>query len=242
MKDLHSHLLPGIDDGSKTIEESIDLLRKMSNEGIKEIVVTPHYIENSNYTCNNRKKKALLNKLKKKLKEENIDITLYIGNEIYFANNIVELLEKKEIISLNESKYILFEFPMHGSYKNSGEIISKIISCGYIPILAHPERYKTFLKQPNLAEEYLRMGVLLQGNYTSLFRKYGKKSEKLLKYYIKKGWISFLGSDTHHEFNYSMKKLEKKLHRINKNKDYIYDITEGNFDKVMKNESIGMIR
>ena len=242
MKDLHCHLLPGIDDGSSSMEESIALIKKMSEQGVKEILLTPHYIENSKYDCNNKDKKTYLATLKNRLKEEKIDITLYLGNEVFFTSNFVELLKKKEISSLNDSKYILFEFPMHEHYKSSQESLLKLISRGYVPILAHPERYKKFLENPDIAEEYLRMGVLLQGNFPSLFGKYGKGPKKLLKYYIKKGWISFLGSDTHHDYSYNLCKLEKKLHRLNKDSNYVFDLLEGNFDKVIHNENISMIK
>ena len=86
------------------------------------------------------------------------------------------------------------------------------------------------------------MGVLLQGNYTSLFGKYGRGPKKLLKYYIKKGWISFLGSDAHHEFNCNEKSLVRKLNWLNRDKEYIHNLLEGNFDRVINNEDIAMIR
>ena len=242
MKDLHCHLLPGIDDGSSSIEESISLLKSMSDFGIHELVLTPHYIEDSKYNCDNKNKKALFNKLLNEVKKENIDINLYLGNEVYFTHHFVELIDNKEISTINGSRYVLFEFPMHEHYKGTGEALIKLISNGYIPILAHPERYKRFLEKPDLAEEYLRMGVLLQGNFPSLFGKYGRKEKKLIKYYIKKGWISFLGSDTHHNFEYNYKKLEKMLHRLNKNEEYISNLLEGNFDRVIKDEPIAMIR
>ena len=82
----------------------------------------------------------------------------------------------------------------------------------------------------------------MQGNYPSLYGKYGRKAKKLLRYYIKKGWISFLGSDTHHDFHYKMKRVEKKVSKLNKDKDYIKDLCERNFDKVIKDEDIAMIR
>ena len=242
MKDLHCHLLPGIDDGSSSIEESISLLKSMKEFGIDEIVLTPHYIENSKYNCNNKNKKALLNKFLKEVKKENIDVKIYLGNEVYFTNNLIELIDQKEIETINNSRYLLFEFPMHGHCKGTGEILLKLISRGYIPILAHPERYKKFLEKPDLLEEYLRMGVLLQGNFSSLYGKYGRKEKKLLKYYIKKGWISFLGSDTHHTFSYNSRKLERMLHRLNKNEEYISGLLGDNFDKVINNEPIAMIR
>lgn len=241
IKDLHSHILYGIDDGSKTIEESIVLLKKMEKAGTKELILTPHYIENSKYNANNRSKEALLRQLKKKVKEENINIELYLGNEVFFTNNMLDLIKKGEVKTLNKSKYILFEFPMTRFYNNSLEVINQLVSNGYIPVLAHPERYQEFQKNPNLVIEYLKSGVLLQGNFTSLFGKYGRHSRKVLKLYLKNKWICFLGSDTHHEVAYDNKKLEKMLLKITKDKEYTEELLSKNFDKVINNEDIGII-
>ena len=242
MKDLHSHLLFGIDDGCKNMKESIELLKKMEAAGTKEVILTPHYIENSKYVCNNEEKAKLFTTLLEKVRKAKINVDIYLGNEVFCTENFLELLKKDEIYTLNGSKYLLFELPLNNVYHNFGEIASKLIAKGYTPILAHPERYRIFQENPDLAQEYLKMGVFLQGNYPSLFGKYGGKAKKVLKYYIKKGWISFLGSDTHHDFKYSSKKLEKKLRRINKDEDYIYNILEGNFDRVIENKDIGLIR
>lgn len=242
MKDLHCHALYGIDDGCETLGEAVALLKKMSDAGVKEVVLTPHFIEGSNYSCNNKQKKTLLTKLKSKLSEENIEIELYLGNEVSFTNNMMKLIDDRSIYPINDSKYILFEFPMHNSYKESGETISELLSNGYTPILAHPERHSSFQNYPDVCEEYLRMGVLIQCNIGSLYGKYGHKAKKICKYYIKKGWVSFLGSDAHHDFKYNIKKLRKKLKKLNKDEEYINDLLEENFDRVINNQDIAMIR
>ena len=242
MKDLHTHLLYGIDDGCKSLEEAITLIKKMRDAGTKEIIITPHYINHSKFQCNNHDKAKILDDLLNEVEKQKIDIKIYLGNEVFYTRHFLELLKKKEICTLNNSRYLLFEFPLNNYNQGLAENISKIISKGYVPVLAHPERYRVFLDTPDLIEEFLRMGVLMQGNYTSLFGKYGRGPKKLLKYYIKKGWISFLGSDTHRDYNCNLKRLERKLHHLNKNKDYIYDILEGNFDKVIENKDIAMIR
>lgn len=242
MKDLHSHLLFGIDDGSKSIEESIYLLKKMQEQNITDLICTPHYIENSKYISNNESKNQIINKLKEEIKKENISINVYLGNELFITPNAVELIEKKEVTTLNNSRYILFEFPMNNIYLNTKEIIMKMINAGYIPILAHPERYPIFQKHPEKVEEYLQMGVFLQGNMTSLFGKYDWNAKKTLEKYIKRGWISFLGSDTHHDFNVNYSKLEKKLHRLNKDEEYINKVLYINFDKVIKDEDIQIVK
>ena len=243
MKDIHSHLIYGVDDGSKSLEESIELLKKMEEAGTTDLMLTPHYVENSKFSCNNKCKKEIFNKLKESAEKENININLYYGNEVFFTDKFLKLIKKGEIRTLNNSKYLLFEFPMSQIYQNTDEVISYIISKGCVPVLAHPERYSKFLKCPDIAAEYLRMGVLLQGNFTSLFGKYGSKSKKLLTYYLKKHWIAFLGSDTHSdEIKYNEKKLKSKLLRITKDEEYVDDLLYNNFDKVINNEDIGILR
>lgn len=242
MEDLHSHLLFGIDDGTKSMEESIAILKKMESMGIEELVLTPHYVENTKYNWNNINKIRLYQTLMAKVEEEDIKIKLYLGNEVFITPNIVKLIEMEEIASINNSRYVLIEFPLKQIYNNTSLIISDMVSHGYTPILAHPERYEEFQEHPEIVEEYLKMGVLLQGNFTSLFGKYGKASEKTLKYFLKNKWISFLGSDTHHEYSYEVKKLEKKLYKITKDRQYIEDLLHNNFDKVINDQDITMIR
>ena len=242
MKDIHSHLLYGIDDGSKSIEESILLLKEMKKHGVDELILTPHYVEESNYNCNNKSKEKIFEELKNKVEEENIDIKLYLGNEVFITTKFIELLKNNEIATLNNSKYLLFEFPLRHVYKNTSEIISDIVSNGYIPVLAHPERYEIFRHHPNKVEEYLRKGVLMQGNLTSLFNVYGRESRKTLEYFLKRKWITFLGSDTHHKVQFDSKKLEKKLLKITKDPNSVEDLLNNNFDKIINNEDIAMIR
>ena len=161
MKDLHCHLLYGIDDGCKTIDESVNLIKKMSNAGIREMIVTPHYIESSKYNCNNRQKKTLLTKLKNRLKKENIDVTLYLGNEVFYTDKFVELLKNKEIYPLNGSRYVLFEFPMHNNYHGSGSVISYLISKGYVPVLAHPKSLELLKLHPTVKPVGLLHEIIL---------------------------------------------------------------------------------
>lgn len=237
-KDLHCHLLPGIDDGSSSIEESIETLRRAEKEGVTEIVLTPHYIENTRYNCNNKNKLELFKKLKKEMSKKDINIKLYLGNENYMSMNFIELLENNEIMTINNSRYLLLEFPLSQPYKNSKDCLYELVTKGYVPILAHPERYRDFQKNPSLVEEYTRMGVLLQGNYKSLLGKYGSKAKKTLRILLKKDLITFLGSDMHHTDDYEIEKALKKVKRIVKDENRVEDISFNNFDKVIANKEI----
>lgn len=242
MKDMHSHLLYGIDDGSKSLDESIKLLKEMKKNGVDELILTPHYIEESKYSCNNDDKVKIYKELQERVDKEGIDITLYLGNEVYITNNFLKLIKDNEIWTLNGSKYLLFELPLRSRYQHTLEVCNSLISNGYVPILAHPERYPILQKHPNMVEEYLRSGILLQGNLTSLFGKYGKTAEKTLKLFLKNNWISFMGSDTHHDVKFNEKKLRKKLLRITKDEDYVEDLLNNNFDKIINNEDMNIIR
>ena len=242
MKDCHSHLLYGIDDGSKSIEDSIELLRKMEKAGTTDLILTPHYVENSKYNCNNKKKLELFKEFQKRAKEENISVNLYLGNEVFFTTNFLTLLKKKEIRTLNNSKFLLFEFPMNNSVPNAIEICNELIKKGYVPILAHPERYGTYQRNPAALEDLLQSGILMQGNLTSLFGKYGRTPKKTLELFLKKKWITVLGSDTHHDVKYNRKKLEKMLLRITKDRDYVQELLEDNFDRIINDKEIGIKR
>ena len=242
MKDLHSHLLYGIDDGSNSIDESIRLLKDLEKAGVTDLMLTPHYVENSQYSCNNEEKKKLYEELKLRAKQENISVNLYLGNEVFFTSHFIDFIKAKKIRTLNNGIYLLFEFPMSNVYSNSLEILQQLTMNGCIPIMAHPERYFVFQKHPEYLEEFLRAGIHLQGNCTSLFGKYGRAADKTLQYLLKKHWITFLGSDTHHEVKFNEQKLEKKLLSITKDEAYVKDLLYNNFDKVINNESVPMIR
>ena len=105
MIDIHSHILFGIDDGCGNIEEALKTIIKMKKIGFDKLVLTPHYIKGSNYSINNFEKKSLFKELYKKVSEENIDVELFLGNEIFINGEIDELIRKHEIYSINNSRY-----------------------------------------------------------------------------------------------------------------------------------------
>jgi len=237
MKDIHTHLLFGVDDGSKSLETSVDLIKKLENNNIKEIILTPHYIESSNYQENNKDKKEKFKKLKTRLKKENINVKLYLGNEVYITTNFIDLIKKNEIMTLNNSRYLLIELPMHSKINGINEILFNLISIGCIPILAHPERY-SYLTIEDLTD-LIKMGTILQCNYPSLYNYYGKDVKNKAKLLFKKHMVHLIGSDTHsNEIKIKFKKLKKCLKKLIKNEEILNDVLENNFNKVINNELI----
>ncbi len=237
MKDLHTHLLYGIDDGSKNLAESLQSLQSLASSGVTELVFTPHYIENSKYMCNVSKKKKLFQKIKSEMKKQNINIKVYMGNEIYYSENILKLLKEKEISSINDSRYLLIELPVLNCPNSIKNVFSELIHNGYKIVLAHPERYCYVMDDITFLDDLIKMGVLMQSNYTSLYGRYGKKSEATLKKLLKKGYISFLCSDIHSKMRVREVNLRRKL-RWYLSKDDIEKLLNTNFDKVVNDEKL----
>lgn len=218
MTDVHSHILFGIDDGSRTISESIELLKKLKSVGFNNVILTPHFILDSTYNSNYEANIKIYNELKERLISENIDINIYLGNEIFIDKNVPTLLEKNIITSLNGTKYVLVEFPMHNKLLNIEDILYEIRSKGYEVVIAHPERYDAFKEDYSIVDTLREDGFLFQSNYSSILGYYGKESIKLLKYMLKRHYIDFLGTDIHRiEKTYvidNFKKIEKHIIKI----------------------------
>ena len=235
MTDVHSHILFNVDDGSKSIEESISLLKKMKDIGFNNVILTPHYINGSEYCSKNKEKLEKLNELRDELKNQNIDINVFLGNEIFINNDIYDLIKNGEIYTLNKTKYILVELPFHNEIVNLEDIIYELKIKGLVPIIAHPERYSYFQKNYKEVDRLREEGFLFQGNYASILGYYGKDSQKLLKYMLKKKYIDYLGTDVHRIAKTyvidNFGKIEKNILKITK-KDYYQKIRD-NCDNII---------
>jgi len=230
MKDLHNHLLYNIDDGSNSYQRSLKILNNLSNEGVTDIVVTPHYIIGTDYNSDNKKKLELINKLQKET-----SIKLYIGNEVFIDNEIIEYIKKGEISTINNTDYLLIELPLNEKMEYAHDIIFKLRNEGLIPIIAHPERYH-YLNINELIK-FVEEGCLLQGNITSLNDKYGKFARKNLELLLKKHMIHVLGTDTHMGGNVELDKCLTKLKEL-VSKDMYNDLINNNFEKIVNNKRI----
>ena len=148
MIDLHSHILPGVDDGSASFDETLQIIDDALNNNVSAIVATPHYLAPS-YQENASENLELLNKIKRKL---NRDIELYLGNEVYLAENMLNLIKENKITNINGSRYLLIEFPLYEKSYIIEEVLFELSSVSIVPIIAHPERY-TYVRK---GEEFLR--------------------------------------------------------------------------------------
>lgn len=240
MIDIHSHIINDIDDGSKSLEESKTILRKMVSIGFTGVVATSHYITGSMFSCDNNIKLEKLNEIKLCLKEENNPLELYLGNEVFIDSNILALIKEDKVSTLNNSKYILIELPVKRMMHDAMDILFQIRSKGYVPILAHPERY-VFLQDDNsLIDKFLEMGILFQGNLASIIGKYGKRAKKLFIKMLKNKQFQFLASDIHDENDVLFLKMDKVKKMIMKiiTKEEFEELTRKNPLKIIYDEEI----
>lgn len=225
MIDIHTHLLFGVDDGVKTIEKSIEALKKAEEVGFNTIILTPHYIEGTSYDNLHSTNLIKFNELVKESKKNNINIKLLLGCEIYSKGGITSKIITGEISTLGSSKYILVEFPTFETLREIETSIHNIKIAGYIPIIAHIERYTNIYDNIEAVDELIKMGAIIQVNAYSFLKKYGTNSYKIAKKLLKQDKIDILSTDAHHISQYSeLYKVEKKINKLKK----------GSFNKLFK--------
>jgi len=192
--DLHSHLLPGIDDGVQTIEEAVAIIKKFKLLGYSKLITTPHII--SDLYPNNRKIiTQKLHDVQEALKKENIDIDIEASAEYYVDMEFLKLIENDDLIPF-KGNYILFETAYSSKPMILEQVIYRLKEKGYIPVLAHPERYRYLHKNMDLYKDLKVQGVLFQVNIKSLQNK-SKPIYKIALNLIKLGLVDFMGSDVH---------------------------------------------
>ena len=167
MIDVHSHILPEIDDGSQDMKESIQMIKEAYEAGFTDIVSTSHYIEES-YNVEKKEREKLIEIIKEELRKENINVKIYNGAEAYISSNLGELIQGEILPTINHTKYLLMELPRHSEIIYLDNMISELIDQGIIPIIAHPERYTYVQKKPKALLDLIEKGVLFQANYGSI--------------------------------------------------------------------------
>jgi protein-tyrosine phosphatase len=195
--DMHSHLLPGIDDGSPDMETSIELIKGMKELGYKKLITTPHIMWDI-YKNTRAIVTEKLNEVKSKLKEEQIDIEIEAAAEYFIDEHLSELLEKKEPLLSFGNNLVLVEFSMVSQPFEWKKILFEMQIQGYQPVIAHAERYSYLERNKSFYDELKNAGYFLQLNILSLSGIYGNSVTELARYLTKKGYYDLVGSDLHH--------------------------------------------
>lgn len=201
MIDIHSHILPGIDDGAKKLSDSLEMIKRSFSEGSTHLVATPHY-KKGHFEVTYDEVKKIVKGINKLIDEENLNGKVYAGQEIYFTEELLELYKKGIIGTINNSRYMLIEFSMSKIDKQEAlDCMYELNLLGITPIIAHPERYRDVMKDPSFLNDFIDEGCLFQLNVGSLRGDFGKEVKKTAEKLSKHRIYSFVGSDAHNNIN-----------------------------------------
>ena len=238
MIDVHSHILPNVDDGAKDITETFKMIYEACRAGFSDIFATSHYIEGE-FEFNKTDREFIIEALMQKIAEEGLDIKIHVGAEGYISNDFPKLIQAGVVPTLGNSRYVLFELPLRAKVMYTAEVINKLLNMKLIPIIAHPERYEVVQDDPNIAIEWVEEGALLQCNYASIIGRYGSLSKETLFKLLDANAVHFLGSDTHRSGSiYTRMSDIKREFRKRIGKDKFYELSELNPRCILNNETI----
>lgn len=194
--DIHAHILPGVDDGAENMKEAAELVRMAWANGTRTMILTPHYRGvYKNNTPDYLKERFELFVRKMKIYFPNM--YFYLGSEVHYQTEVPERLEQGQILRIHDTEYVLLEFS--GTSPRSRIItgVTEVIRYGYVPILAHVERYDAFREDIGLADEVLELGALIQVNADSIMGKQGLRVKNFCHKLLKDEKVHFIASDAH---------------------------------------------
>ncbi|MCR4851772.1 MAG: hypothetical protein K5870_10990 [Lachnospiraceae bacterium] len=238
MTDIHCHILYGTDDGAQDLETGLKMLRIAYEEGIRSIILTPHYKPRHHHPDNS----VLLMKmqeLRDMMISMGIGIDLYLGNEVLYFNEVPERLRAGFINSMANSRYVLVEFMPNDDYSYIKSSLYGLLSEGYLPILAHIERYECMLREPDRAREIKEMGIYIQVNSGSVDGSLGRVFKKYTRHLIENDLIDFVASDAHDthkrapRFGRCIKYMNSRM-----GKEYVHRIMSDNPLKIISDEFV----
>lgn len=234
--DIHSHLIPGIDDGSETLDESLRILHAMESLGVNDVVLTPHYSVRRGYKLPKEMIISSFDMLKDECVRDGMGINLYLGCEIEYSSIIPRMLRSGKLLTLGGTKYILLEFAPYALFDDILGAVHRVIQLGYIPIIAHVERYRPFIKEIGNIEYIKHFGALVQVNVDSVIST-NFSMKRFIKKILKKQVVDFIAGDVHGDL-YTQLQLERCAEVISKfsSDEYADKIMFGNARKIFTNE------
>lgn len=239
MIDIHSHILPGVDDGSKDENMTLRMLYQFSNEGIDKIIVTPHFRHDQSEAYLDKVKQGFL-KAQDLAAQVSPDLKLYLGCEIMYSSKALTRLVNDEFMTMNGTDYVLVEFPVLAQFNDIAGAIRDFVSSGYIPIVAHLERYQ-FIGKIEQVHALVKMGAYIQINSSLILGKYGFARKRFIHKLIKRGLVHFVASDAHNDekrkvtLGSSYRTVARRF-----GKETAADLFIRNQEKVIKGEKIGV--
>ncbi|OZU88246.1 tyrosine protein phosphatase [Virgibacillus indicus] len=196
MIDIHSHILPGVDDGAKTEEDSIAMAKAAVDQGITAIVATPHH-KNGKYENDRQTIMNNVSILSELFAKKDIPLTVIPGQETRINGEMIEDIQNGGLLALNDTKYLFVEFPSGEIPRYSGKMLFDIQVAGYTPVIVHPERNSKIIEDPSKLYDFVRKGALTQVTAASVVGKFGKNIQKFSHQLIEANLTHFIASDAH---------------------------------------------
>ena len=201
MIDIHTHILPGVDDGAENFDEAFDMAVMAARCGVQALVATPHSNHDVgfvNYESDSLAERFV--KLRSMLQEEKVPIQIYRGMEILASTDVVEKIARGKLLTLNRTRYALVEFAFDEEPWWIEAILKELLDAGYLPIIAHPERYFCVQEEPNYLYDWRKMGAFAQMNKESVLGRLGRHAANTAQVLLKYNLINCLASDAHHAY------------------------------------------
>lgn len=197
MVDVHSHILPALDDGSRSMEESLEMLRIAYEEGIRTMIATPHNMPGKG--CPDRAKvEKRLSELRTRASAEGIEMKLLLGTEYFYRSDLLEEFEEGKVITMDNTHFVLIEFDPGVNRTYAKNAVRELMALEYRPIIAHVERYPALMEKRSEAVKELRtMGALIQINAGSVVGNLGFRTKQQVKSLLERGLVDLIGSDAH---------------------------------------------
>lgn len=241
MIDLHCHILPGIDDGSLSLTESLIMAQSGAGGGTRKIVATPHYFndyQNPRPVTKEEIKQKYL-ELKNYLKMNRCPVELYMGAEQYGVSDMESIIENDELITINDSRYLLIEFSLDDDIERAKYVISQLEDYDIVPLLAHPERYDFIQEEPSKVFWFLQHGCLLQVNKGSITGRFGEEAEGISHWLIRERMAHVVASDSHGPYQRTADMSEAFQYALySAGDEYAYDLFNGNPQRILDDEEI----
>ena len=197
MIDIHAHILPGIDDGSPSMDASIEMAQLALESGVRAMIATPHCDLPGEHCVAAQDIPLRVDVLTQSLRDAGLPLHIYRGMEIFGTPQTAERLKRGALCTLAASRYPLIEFPFYDYGPQATEILRSVLRLGLRPIVAHPERYAYTQAEPQLLNTWAAMGCLLQINRGSMLGRFGGRAEALAHGMLERGFVSFVASDAH---------------------------------------------
>lgn len=198
MIDIHAHILPGLDDGADTLETSLMMATAAAESGVTAIIATPHCNQRGLYENYASQELTLrLELLRAAIKMAKLPLEAALGCEVFGTRDVPELLREGKLLTLAGSRYVLIEFAFRESPLFMDRLLHELLEDGYVPIVAHPERYTVLQDMPDVVYDWVRAGVGVQVNKGSFFGKFGRRAQELAGALVWRDLVTCVASDAH---------------------------------------------